>query len=327
MKKSEVNLYSWNRFITRNLVILPELLGKVLQFKFENHTIKIILPGIDTVERGGGFDSIISVGARRTSDNKPIEYDVHKVDIEVIKPIRKRIPTEAIKRNANAYELFSQKEQEELNNIAYKYKEIAEKAFEYWMRILRWKCDDSRIGSPEIYDYHSGWNSNLKDLESNKKIWIEGHVFHVRGYKKVDIQQWIEIKQAVQRGLEPPIYIEYKHSAEQNFKVGDLNKAVIDLAISCETYLKSTVLDKLPRDLEQNFVDHIERINIHQYIDKFFTESLDDQQKKMYDKIKPGLRKLFDDRNKIMHKGITDRLTHEACKKHLQTTSELIKIL
>ncbi len=326
MTKADVSLYSWNRFITRNFVILPELLGKVLRFTFENHTIKVILPGINHVDRGNEFDPIISVGARRTSDNKPLEFHVNKVDVEVIKPIRIKVPSEALNRNANAYDLFSQKEQEGLNRIADSYKVIAEKSFEYWMRILRWKCDDSRIGSPEIHDYNSGWSTYLYDLDAIKKIWIEPVVFYVRGNRKVGIQQWSEIEDAVQRNLEPPTYVEFKHSAEQNIKIGDLNRAIVDLAISCETYLRSAVLDSLPSGLEPSIVNYVESANINQFISKFFPNILDEDQKKIYQKIKSGLSRLFAHRNKIMHKGITDRLTYDTCQKHLQTTSQLIAI-
>ena len=145
MTKSVVNLYSWNRFITRNLVILPELLGKELKFTFENHEIKIKLPSINHLDRGKEFNEIISVGARRASDNEPLEFDVNKVDIEVIKPSQTKVPNEALSRNANAYDLFSQKEQEELNKIAENHKFISEKAFEYWI-LYRFISFETEIG-------------------------------------------------------------------------------------------------------------------------------------------------------------------------------------
>lgn len=326
MSSVVVHLYSWNRYVTRNFAILPELLGAVLQFKLEGYTARVKLPASDQLDRGKGFDEVITVGARRASDNEPLEFIINKVDIEVEKPERTEVPDEALTRNANAYELFSQKEQQGLNDIAENHRVISEKAFEYWIRILRWKCDDGSIGRPELHDYHSGWSTHLHDIDTKRTLWIESQVMYVRGYIKVNRELWIEVEQALQQGLEAPIYIEYKHDGEQNIKIGDLNRGIVDLAISCETYLRLKVSRSLPRELERSIVGYIENTNIQRYIDHFFPSILSATQKGRYQELKPELHRLFNHRNEIVHEGKTLEIDFGTCMGYLQLTKELLKL-
>ena len=169
MDKINTKISSCNRFITRGFVVVPDLLGKELRFEFEDSSVKIKLPGLEHINLGKGYDNLVSVGARRARDNKPIEYDIQKVDVEVSFAFQTKVPSEVLTRSPNAYDLFSEQEQKELNDTADAHKLIAGRAFEYWIRVVRWKCMNSSIGRPERHNYESGWGTYLIDDISTKK--------------------------------------------------------------------------------------------------------------------------------------------------------------
>lgn len=257
MKTHQIKVKSWNRFLTRNLVVKPEVLGSEHCFSFENRKVSIKIPSIDQVDRGQGYDEIATVGARRVVDNEPMEFDIHKVDVEVSIPVTISIPSEVLDRPPNAYDLFSGEEQKRLNTVAKQHQAIAEKAFEYWIRVIRWVCDDSCIGRDQVEDFRSGWSTYLIDAESDTKIWIQSQMLHVSGYKTLQLEEWQEIQSRLSLDSQPPIYVELKHDAEENIRLGNYRRSLVDMAIACETFLRFAVLQRLPGELNTKLVAYI----------------------------------------------------------------------
>ncbi len=213
MNEKEVKLRSWTRFVTRDFVIEPSLLGNHHAFTFENHNIEIILPGSDMVNRGKGYDEVISVTERRTVDNEPIQYNVHGVEVTVTLPVIIEVPSEVLNRNPKAFELFSDKEQKNLDAITFRHKRIAEKAFNYWIRVVRWKSDISSLGRHEERDNNSLSGTDLYDIVTEKKIWMSQSAAYARHIKRVMHDEWNEIQNTLEQELYPPIYHELKHGA------------------------------------------------------------------------------------------------------------------
>jgi hypothetical protein len=326
MKRYSAKIKSWNRFLIRNLAVVPEVLGQEHVFPFEHSTVSVKLPKIDQVDRGKGYDEVASVGARRTVDNEPLEFDIHKMDIEVSIPITVSIPSEVLDQPANAYNLFSDEEQSRLNKIAEQHQSIAEKAFEYWIRVTRWVCDDSRIGRDQVEDFRSGWSTYLIDTEKNRKVWIQGHVLHLSGYTTLNLEEWHEIQSNLFNGLQPPIFIELKHDAEESMRLGDYRRSLVDMAMACETFLRLAVLQKLPEELNINLTSYIEEGNVSQYINKFFPEVIDATANTQFKKLKSDLFMMFERRNKLVHMGKADGLDERLCRKFLKVTQELLSI-
>ena len=327
METRQMKVKSWNRFLTRNLAVKPEVLGCEHRFSFENRTVSIKIPSINQVDSGQGYDKVASVGARRAVDNEPLEFYIHKVDVEVSIPVTVSIPSEVLNRPPNAYDLFPDEEQKQLNEIAEQHQSIAEKAFEYWIRIVRWVCDDSRIGRDQVEDFRSGWSTYLIDAESDTKVWIQGQVFHVLGYKTLRVEEWQEIQSKLSLGSQPPIHVEFKHDAEENIRLGDYRRSLVDMAIACETFLRFTVLQRLPVELNTKQTADIEEANVRQYIEKFFPEIIDEATNKQFKKLKSGLHSLFDRRNELVHMGKDEGIDKELCLRFLKVTQELLSIV
>ncbi|KAF5435933.1 hypothetical protein C5S35_09820 [Candidatus Methanophagaceae archaeon] len=231
---------SWNRFLTRNLVVKPEVLGCEHRFSFENRTVSIKIPSSNQVDSGQGYDKVASVAARRAVDDEPFEFYIHKVDVEVSIPGTFSIPSELLNRPPNTPEVL------ELDKVAEQHQSIAEKAFEYWIRIVRWVCDDSRIGQNKVENYRSGWGTDLIDAECDTEVWAPVQRFYALGYKVLSVEEWKEIQSKLSLGSQPPIYVTFKHDAEENIRLGDYNRSLVDMAIACETFLRFTVLQRLP---------------------------------------------------------------------------------
>ena len=318
---------SWNRFLTRNLAVKPEVLGCEHRFSFENRTVSIKIPSINQVDSGQGYDKVASVGARRAVDNEPLEFYIHKVDVEVSIPVTVSIPSEVLNRPPNAPDLFSDEEQKRLNKVAEQHQSTAEKAFEYWIRIVRWVCDDSRIGRDQVEDFRSGWSTYLIDAESDTKVWIQGQVFYALGYKTLRVEEWQEIQSKLSLGSQPPIYVEFKHDAEEHIRLGDYKRSLVDMAIACEIFLRFAVLQRLPGELNTKLTAYIEKANVSQYINNFFPEIIDEATNKQYKKLKLGLNSLFDRRNKLVHMGEDEGIDKELCLRFLKVTQELLSII
>jgi len=326
METRKVKIKSWNRFLTTGLVVKPEILGAEHEFSFQNSFVTIRIPSIDQVDRGKGYDEVVSVGSRRATDDEPLEYDIHKVDVEVSIPIITSIPSEVLNRNANAYEILSNEKQKELNQIATNHESIAEEAFEYWIRVIRWIKNDSRIGRRQI-EKLIDWSVRLFDDESKHKIWIGGGVFHVEGYKTIKPDEWQEIQSKLESGSQPPIFVELKHDAKENIELGDFRRSVIDMAMACETFMRFSVVQKLPRELSLKLIEYVEMANVNQYIDRFFPEILDEIGKNKFKALKAELAILFKKRNKLVHMGQDDGIDEDLCKKLLLTTESLLSIV
>ena len=323
----QIKVKSWNRFLTRNLAVKPEVLGCGHRFSFEDSTVSIKIPSIDQVDSGQGYDEVASVGARRAVDNEPLEFYIHKVDVEVSIPVTVSIPSEVLNRPPNAHDLFSDEEQKRLDKVAERHQSTAEKAFEYWIRIVRWVCDDSRIGRDRVEDFRSGWRTSLIDAESDTKVWIHDQVFHALGYKTLRVEEWQEIQSKLSLCSQPPIYVEFKHDAEEHIRLGDYKRSLVDMAIACDTFLRFAVLQRLPGELNTKLTAYIEEANVRQYIEKFFPEINDEATNKQFKKLTSDLHSLFDRRNKLVHMGKDEGIDEKLCLRFLKVTQELLSIV
>ena len=57
----DMAIRSWNRFVTEGLAVLPEVMGRRHNFRFENAEIEIQLPSIEQVDRESKYDEVATV--------------------------------------------------------------------------------------------------------------------------------------------------------------------------------------------------------------------------------------------------------------------------
>jgi len=163
-------------------------------------------------------------------------------------------------------------------------------------------------------------------VESDTRFWIQGPVFYFLGYKVVTVNEWLEIQQKLSIGSLPPIYIEFKHDAEEQIRIGDYRRSLVDMAIACETFLRFNVLQRLPRKLTSKLSAYIEDANIAQYINNFFPEVIDEATGIQFKKLKSDLFSLFKRRNNLVHMGKDNGIDEKLCLRFLKVTQKLLSM-
>ena len=113
---------------------------------------------------------------------------------------------------------------------------------------------------------------------------------------------------------------ESRHNAD----LGDLRRAIVDVSVACEVYLRSSVLGALPSGILAEAVMQIENANINQFVSHMFPALLTDEAKKEYKRsVKDELSSLFNRRNKLMHMAAMGDLTHERCMQYQKAVEAL----
>lgn len=331
--QARVRLASWDRFHTRNLIVVPELLGQSHIFTFDEREVNISLPGADMLpDEPGGDDTLgqrLSFSGWRLQDGQRQirKVHVHNVDVTVCILGNATIPEEALTRPVKAPELFSEQQQKYLDKLLSEYGDISRRAFKLWIRTLRWKADNWRIGLPEVYGAETGWSTYLQVKDTQKAVWVGTQTFVVPGEKAVTPTIWDETWAALCSGQPSPIFYDLLYDAMAHLNRGDLQRTVLDAAIAAETYMRIIVRQGLPQGLDDSLQAYINDANIRQVVSKFFPERLDDQEKRRYKTIASKLHQMFDDRNDIAHSGYKEGLTTQYCQKVIDSVHMLLSLV
>ncbi|WP_306532800.1 hypothetical protein [Geobacter sp.] len=328
MEQIKLNIASWNRFVPRNLSIHRDLVGSKHEYIFEGRQITIKLPSVRHLPSEPNQEGSLSFNCwREVNGNKiPKEYHVHSVDLEVSIAEVIALPSKVLEVPPCAYEVISEPQQKYLNDLANKHSSIAERAFDLWIRTLRWKCDYSAIGRPEISGCESGWSTYLVAKPQEKRVWIASSVDMVKGAKTVTPEMWEAAGDSLKVGCSPPVYIDLMMDAAEHIKLDDFQRATVDMAIACETFLRMLVAKNLPDNIQPSVASYIDDANIRQVLEKFVPEILGKSGKTDLGNIKSKLHSLFDTRNGIVHKGRTAQLSKELCDTYLEATRKLLSL-
>jgi hypothetical protein len=330
--EESVRLASWDRFHTRNLIVVPELLGQSHVFTFDEREVTILLPGADKLpDEPGGDDTLgqrLSFSGWRLQDGQQQirKVHVHNVDVTVCVPGNATIPGEALVRPVKAPELFSEHQQKYLDKLLSENGDISRRAFKLWIRTLRRKADNWRIGLPEVYGEETGWSTYLQVKDTQKAVWAGTHISDVPAEKAVTPTIWDETWAALCSGQPSPIFYDLLYDAMAHLDHGDLQRTVLDAAISAETYMRIIVRQGLPQGLDDPLQTYINDANIRQVANKFFPARLDTQEKRRYKTIASTLHRMFDDRNAIAHSGYKDGLTTRYCQKIIDSVHTLLSL-
>ncbi len=324
--KDQRHIISWNQFISRGLAVTPDLMGARHKFEFDGHVVEIVIPDISSVKEGKErFEHGVkaTTGSRWASDNKVIEYYIHRVDVILNQNQELLIDPETFNQNPVAYDLYTEDERNHFEKVCGTHKRLATTYYEYWLSVLRWKLDDFRIGRFEISGNDSSWSTYLKDSENGKTVWIQTGIFTILGQKTVDSDNWNDIQRSLTRNETPPSYISLKHDAEESMSHKDYVKAIIELAMSCEIFLRNMVLQGLSNNIPSNIMSAIEELNITQYVNKHFKVLVPKKKLTEYNKLAKELTSLFNKRNSILHMGNSEGATLDNCQRYLKLSKTL----
>lgn len=328
MQDVALDLASRNSFLTRDLVITPDLVGSFHEFVYEDRGIKISLPSAEPLPTEPNEGRLLTFKHYKESNGGkiPQEFWVHVVDVTVLIPEPVSLPKDILKRHPNADDIVHDGKQKQLNRLAEQNESIAKRAFDLWIRVLRWKSDNGAIGRPEVQGHESGWGTYLVTESSSQGIWIWRGAFQVKASRVVTPQIWQAAGSALTEGLAPPIYLELMFDAIEHIKLGDLQRAVVDMAVGCESFLRLLVPSSLPPGILGSIKKYRNNANIRTVLKKFVPQILNEEEQKKLKKIEGTLDKLFDTRNDILHVGRVDSLTPTDCQKYLEVTRALLRL-
>lgn len=322
-----MKLRSWNRYKTRALAIPPALMGQVVHFERGGSTVTIKTPSIERVGDIHDDNALATRGAWNSNSGEVLHYIVRAVDVHVDANSDISVPAEVLQRRPNAYELIPSGIQEELKQTATKCTECADSAIEYWVSLLRWVsgshriCRDARVGNS------SGWATYLADSATGSDVWTHGQTFVISGYATVTERAWAKVNELAVAGVDPPIYAVLLGDALDCVDNGDFRRALVDLSVSCEVFLRTRVIASLPPGTSPQVTRMIEEANINQLVVRLFPELLDQTALATFKaRIKDDLSSLFDKRNKLMHVAQLHGVTQENCRRFAATAKHLFAL-
>jgi hypothetical protein len=331
-KQAELELVSKSRLGTPNLEIAPALLGQSHVFTFKRHEIAIRLPtakSLPEYDSPGGW-----VAGERLSlsswDLKAGSFDwviVHDADVVVSIPGRTSIPEEA-RTTPITHDFFSEEQKKHLGKLATDYGDLAYRAYDLWVRTLRWKADDYRIGTPELSGVRTtGSRTEIREKDTLNRFWASGLHLTVFAGKPVTVEVWNKVSEALNAGESPPIFYDLLYSAMARLERGDLRLTIIDAAVAAETFMRTAVQAGLSAGLDASLEGYSKNTPIRQVVTRFFPKCVDMEQVDTYKKtIKSNLHKLFDDRNCIMHQGQREGLTESYCHTIISSVRKLVAL-
>jgi hypothetical protein len=239
-----------SRFSLDRLRVSPDLVGAKHEFIFDGCRATVALPTIEMEERG--VETALMCIKWKSEGMVPLEYQVGVVDltIELTEPID--IPEEMLGLPMKQVDLLNKAQIAKLDDLADKGSDTLQRAFDYWLRVVRWKSRIGYIGEPRIrYAGREGIGSVLKDRATRHRLWQSPQVIHAIGGKVATSNEWNEAQLALAANKQPPVWFEFLFEAQMRMNNEDLVGSVLTLAIAFEVSLRkifSAGLERLDAD-------------------------------------------------------------------------------
>lgn len=320
-----ISAKTWSRYSTPNFDVVTSITGKSHDFVFETYSVSIKIPSQEMTS-----DEAIILKTRK-DDGTPLEYSVSRVDVFVEVKDDVSVPQEASNTTNVIKDVFSENESADLDSTIAKYSDISMRAFLYWIDILRWSANNSSIGTGSSISigsssHETGFGTHLVDKETCNRIYIASTCIRVSLTKAVTDDEWDLSQNRVTDGIQLPMHIGFYHDAKESMRLNCPERAIVELALACENYLRYSVFTLLPKTLREDFVEFVEEANINQFLNRFFKKSIAPENVSEFNKIKKEVSSLFDRRNKYMHMGKAKELTRERFQRYVNATESLFEM-
>lgn len=308
--------------------IEPALIGADLQFDQEGVRIRIKLPSADRINKPiheDTFDTDISVTAHElTKPPTPLAYGVYSIFVLTYpnEPFDLPNDPESVKALSSG--------NRSLLRIIETGSYLADRAFERWAGVLRWKSGAHWLARRRRPQHPHQWRGEVRLRESGQRLAGLSHgnmgVSHV-GFN-VTTKHWLQTEQALQAGESSPIYFDLLHDAQWVLETEELRRCVIDAAAACEVYMKTKVLDALPSGISPTVRRYTSRANVSKFYGDFFPDILPGgRSNPTWEAIKGDINALFTERNTLLHDGTHEHLTHTDCARYVAAARTLLSIV
>ena len=313
--------------MTSPFAIAPGLLGSRHTFTCDQTWVTIELPSPEDLERGRPDERRAKIFSwrREGGQDVPTGVAIYSVDILVQLPSALAVPVQILRQPANAYDVLTKAQQEQLESLA-QTQPIVERAFDVWVRTLRWKAMNPFLCRQQALGPESGWGTRLLEVTTRHHFWIATQVIEVDYGRQITLQQWEETQHALHTEVTPPVYYDLLFDAHAHLRMKDYQRSVVDCAVACECYLRAEIMRRMPTSLTSNVTTYVDEANIRQVLTRFFPETLGAEARRAFDRISSSIHRLFNARNQILHSGRELSLTGNDCQTYLNAAEKLIVI-
>ena len=322
-----MKLKSWNRFNIRSFSVVPSLMGSTATFAYGSSTVTIKIPSLDSVSEQHDEHATAIRGSFCRHTDAVLFYYVLAVDVTTTCNVSANIPYEILSRHPNAYDLIPEGMQGNLNSISQDAATQALSAFEYWVSLLRWVTGFHRIGREARIGSESGWTTYLHDIVTETPVWAATQTITVPKARAMESEEWQCLLAHISKGEVPPMHSVLLDDAKHCLDINDYRRALVDLCVACESYLRKNVIDALPSGIFPEALQVVELANINQYITHMFPALLSDTARSPYkNTVKKDLSSLFSMRNDLMHMAKLHGATKTNCERYMHSVEVLFSL-
>ena len=323
MKKPK-HIGLFKTFLAYKFSVAPSLAGAEHKFVYKGRSVKISLPKKPKLEdrhneySGISFNSWREVQGRK----KPCAYNIHQVDVMFDTEETRMLKDEWI--GVTRVDLFTEAERKSFNRLVKKYEETLDKAYEYWIGVLRWVCDKPNMCQISYLQQGDFGGVNFIELKTEKEFYtspIRTTVEFTSPIKKID---WTKAQNILSEGKEIPIWQLYYSEAFERLYIGDVRGYVISLAISSETIIRHVTSELLSPKAGEKFQAMVNTIPVSRLIDNWYKLGFDSKGWSSLHGQKNTIKKIFELKNGIMHRGESPELSKETKNKFGKAVRDFI---
>lgn len=233
-----------------DLVVVAELLGAAHEFVFERRNVSVSISQKfyfkDDEKSDIAHEKIARCVAWRGNQCLEVSINLIFVTVELHENDGIVVDEAMVKSEENANALFWEKNsQEDFRKAGRTISNIACRAFDVWCRILRWKTSCHLFGSPtEGYEAHPGWRY-IASTDPLKYVASFNDTIVITQLPAVSVEAWSAVQEALDASPQPPIWIDFWHEAMRRHSAGDLRGAILDGAVSLESFLRHRLVQAL----------------------------------------------------------------------------------
>ena len=326
MKTREIKLNSISKVGISNFSVDPEVLGLSTKFCYDNYDVTISIPKESD-------DNRTHVSARFTKSDIPSRYEILSLDVLVVVKGRVTVPVKMLDVSCNAYDIVENGLKSNLERKIVKYQKVSNEAIDAWLRCLRWKCNDWRVGrySASTGEYVDVSNVSLVDNESGKELWGGDLHYTMPGCRTITKECIVGAGDALRNKQLSPVYYDLLFDSEAHLAHGEIKRSLVEAAMAAEVLVRTFVEGYIPKNLNVKIRDYVERASVRTVFESFFLEQLSREQRKVFNgeeqTFKKKILSLFSDRNIIMHSGVISDLDRDACLEHISNVKKLFSVV
>jgi hypothetical protein len=301
-------------------------MGLCHTFVFEGREVAVRLPTIQEANRGDGFDRVAWKSSEHASDGQPISFVIEKVDVEVVINDELDVPHEAMTAENVNHPAYTAEQSARMKEVSDQHYAVSLRAFQHWLEVLRWASGQARIGQPSVSSIRSGWGTYLHEKNTGHRVWGNGETFYATLRSELTRPQWEAASTQLFKGEKLPMHLRFLHDAESSLMNAYFEKAILELALACEIYVRYAVFEHIPIGTPKEIVTYIEEANINRYISKLFRSLVQSKDESTYANLKEDLSSLISRRNSYVHMGKMDDPTADRCRRYVKAVKSLFQI-